>query len=124
MINLTVENHLDVAAEPLLEPAHGAVRLGGHAAIRGVDSETGAEQERVDSSVLALREAADTASEAGILGIRIREDKEVRGLIREGERKEVPLELRPSMEEMGKLAVGDTEYFDLRAPLIRSAASG
>ena len=43
---------------------------------------------------------------------------------REGERKEVPLELRTSMEEMGKLAIGDTEYFDLRAPLIRSAARG
>ncbi|HET6394968.1 MAG TPA: hypothetical protein VFG13_19230 [Blastococcus sp.] len=42
---------------------------------------------------------------------------------REGERKEVPLELRASMEEMGKLAIGDTEYLDLRTPLIRSAAS-
>ena len=40
---------------------------------------------------------------------------------REGERKEVPLELRTSMEEMGKLAVGDTEYLDLRQPVLRSA---
>jgi hypothetical protein len=38
---------------------------------------------------------------------------------REGERKEVPLELRTTMEEMGKLAVGETEYFDLRDPVIR-----
>jgi hypothetical protein len=38
---------------------------------------------------------------------------------REGERKEVPLELRATMEEMGKLAVGETEYFDLRHPVIR-----
>jgi hypothetical protein len=36
----------------------------------------------------------------------------------------VPLELRASMEEMQKLAIGDTEFFDLRAPLIRSAARG
>ncbi|TFV88198.1 hypothetical protein E4P40_10265 [Blastococcus sp. CT_GayMR20] len=38
---------------------------------------------------------------------------------REGERTEVPLELRATMEEMGKLAVGETEYFDLREPLLR-----
>ena len=41
---------------------------------------------------------------------------------RQGERKEVPLELRTSMEEMAKLAVGDTEYLDLRRPLVRSPA--
>ncbi|MGY1802431.1 hypothetical protein ACI78T_04020 [Blastococcus sp. SYSU D00922] len=41
---------------------------------------------------------------------------------RAGERKEVPLELRTAMEEMGKLAIGETEYFDLRRPLVRSAA--
>jgi hypothetical protein len=38
---------------------------------------------------------------------------------REGERKEVPPELRTSMEEMEKLAVGETEYFDLREPVLR-----
>jgi hypothetical protein len=38
---------------------------------------------------------------------------------REGERKEAPLELRATMEEMGKLAVGETEYFDLREPVLR-----
>ena len=38
---------------------------------------------------------------------------------REGERKEVPPELRASMEEMDKLAVGETEYFDLREPVVR-----
>ena len=43
---------------------------------------------------------------------------------REGERKEVPPELRSSMAEMGELAVGETEYFDLRTPVIRSAPSG
>ena len=43
---------------------------------------------------------------------------------REGERKEVPLELRTSMEEMGKLALGETEYFDLRQPDLRSPAVG
>lgn len=43
---------------------------------------------------------------------------------REGERKEVPLEFRTSMEEMEKLAVGETEYFDLRQPLLRSPAPG
>jgi hypothetical protein len=39
---------------------------------------------------------------------------------REGERKEVPLELRANMEEMGKLSVGEPEYFDLKQPAIRS----
>jgi hypothetical protein len=28
------------------------------------------------------------------------------------------------MEEMEKLAVGETEYFDLRQPLVRSPAQG
>ena len=41
---------------------------------------------------------------------------------REGERKELPLELRPAMEEMDKLSVGTTEFFDLRQPLIASPA--
>ncbi len=39
---------------------------------------------------------------------------------REGERKEVPLELRANMEEMDKLSVGETEFFDLKQPAIRS----
>jgi len=38
---------------------------------------------------------------------------------REGERKEVPLELRANMEEMDKLSVGETEFFDLKQPTIR-----
>ena len=38
---------------------------------------------------------------------------------RAGERKEIPLELRTTMEEMEKLAVGETEYFDLKEPVIR-----
>jgi hypothetical protein len=42
---------------------------------------------------------------------------------REGERKEVPLELRAAMEEMDKLSVEETEYFDLTEPLIHSPAS-
>jgi hypothetical protein len=41
---------------------------------------------------------------------------------REGELKEVPLQLRPAMEEMDKLAVGETEFFDLREPWLRSPA--
>jgi hypothetical protein len=41
---------------------------------------------------------------------------------REGERKEVPLELRAAMEQMEKLSVGETEYFDLVQPEIRSPA--
>jgi hypothetical protein len=43
---------------------------------------------------------------------------------REGERTEVPLELRPAMEEVGKLAVGEPEYFDLRQPILRSPSAG
>jgi hypothetical protein len=39
---------------------------------------------------------------------------------REGERKEVPLELRTSMDEMDKLSVGETEFFDLKQPIMRS----
>lgn len=38
---------------------------------------------------------------------------------REGERREMPLELRATMEEMDKLAVGETEYLDLREPILR-----
>jgi hypothetical protein len=40
---------------------------------------------------------------------------------REGERREVPLELRATMEEMDKLSVEETEYFDLKEPRILSA---
>jgi hypothetical protein len=43
---------------------------------------------------------------------------------REGERKEVPLELRATMEEMDKLAIGETEFFDLKEPVIRSPRNG
>jgi hypothetical protein len=39
---------------------------------------------------------------------------------REGERKEVPLELQANMEEMNKLTVGETEFFDLKQPVFRS----
>ena len=35
---------------------------------------------------------------------------------REGERKEPPPELKAQMEEMGKLSVGETEFFDLKDP--------
>jgi hypothetical protein len=39
---------------------------------------------------------------------------------REGERKEVPPELQANMDEMNKLSVGETEFFDLTQPEIRS----
>jgi hypothetical protein len=39
---------------------------------------------------------------------------------REGERKEVPPELRATMEEMNKLNIGEPEFFDLKQPVIRS----
>jgi hypothetical protein len=39
---------------------------------------------------------------------------------REGERKEPPAELQAQMEEMDKLTVGDTEFFDLKRPLLSS----
>jgi hypothetical protein len=39
---------------------------------------------------------------------------------RQGERKEVPLELRANMEEMNKLSVGEAEFFDLKQPALRS----
>jgi hypothetical protein len=41
---------------------------------------------------------------------------------REGERKEVPPELQATMAEMDKLSVGETEFFDLKEPQMRSAA--
>ncbi len=41
---------------------------------------------------------------------------------REGERKELPPELRIVMEEMGKLSVGETTFYDLRRPLLQSAS--
>jgi hypothetical protein len=39
---------------------------------------------------------------------------------REGERKEPPPELRAQMEEMDKLTIGETEFFDLERPLLAS----
>jgi hypothetical protein len=39
---------------------------------------------------------------------------------REGERKVPPPELQAQMEEMGKLSVGEAEYFDLKQPTIIS----
>jgi hypothetical protein len=39
---------------------------------------------------------------------------------REGERKEIPLELRANMDEMNKLSEGETEFFDLKQPAMRS----
>lgn len=41
---------------------------------------------------------------------------------REGERKEIPLELRASMEEMDKLSAGQPEFFDLKQPVMNSPA--
>ena len=43
---------------------------------------------------------------------------------REGEQKEPPAELRATMEEMGKLEVGEPVYFDLKEPVMRSATGG
>jgi hypothetical protein len=40
---------------------------------------------------------------------------------REGERKEVPPELKATMDEMDKLTVEEPEFFDLRQPELRSA---
>jgi hypothetical protein len=42
---------------------------------------------------------------------------------REGERKEVPPELQATMDEMNKLTVEEPEFFDLKQPEMRSAAS-
>jgi hypothetical protein len=39
---------------------------------------------------------------------------------REGERKEAPPELRAEMEEMDRLSSGETEFFDLTQPVLRS----
>jgi hypothetical protein len=39
---------------------------------------------------------------------------------REGERKEIPAELQAQMEEMNKLSVGETEFFDLKQPRLVS----
>jgi hypothetical protein len=39
---------------------------------------------------------------------------------REGERKEPPPELQAQMAEMDKLSVGETEFFDLKQPVIMS----
>jgi hypothetical protein len=40
---------------------------------------------------------------------------------REGERKETPPELQDAMEEMSKLDVGETTFYDVRQPLLQSA---
>jgi hypothetical protein len=40
---------------------------------------------------------------------------------REGERKELPPELRAQMEEMNSLSIGQPEFFDLKQPIISSA---
>jgi hypothetical protein len=40
---------------------------------------------------------------------------------REGERKEVPVELQATMDEMNKLTVEEPEFFDLKQPVMRSA---
>jgi hypothetical protein len=39
---------------------------------------------------------------------------------REAERKEPPPELQAQMEEMNKLSVGETQFFDLKRPMIIS----
>lgn len=39
---------------------------------------------------------------------------------REGERKELPPELRAQMEEMNKLNIGEPEFFDLKQPILSS----
>jgi len=39
---------------------------------------------------------------------------------REGERKDIPAELHATMEEMDRLSVGETEFFDLKQPVLRS----
>jgi hypothetical protein len=39
---------------------------------------------------------------------------------RQGERKEVPPELKANMDEMNKLSVGQPEFFDLKQPVILS----
>jgi hypothetical protein len=39
---------------------------------------------------------------------------------REGERKEIPPELQANMEEMSKLSIGETEFYDLKQPMISS----
>jgi len=39
---------------------------------------------------------------------------------REGEAKEVPAELQANMEEINKLSVGETKFFDLKQPMIDS----
>jgi hypothetical protein len=39
---------------------------------------------------------------------------------REGESKELPPELQANMEEMNKLSVGETEFFDLKQPMMTS----
>jgi hypothetical protein len=40
---------------------------------------------------------------------------------REGEKREMPQEMQAAMEEMGKLSIGETEFFDLRNPMLVTA---
>ena len=42
---------------------------------------------------------------------------------REGEQREIPEDLKAQMEEMAKLSVGETEFFDLKEPWLHSAGS-
>lgn len=42
---------------------------------------------------------------------------------REGERKEVPPELKATMDEMGKISIGEPEFFDLLQPQLVSPSS-
>ena len=39
---------------------------------------------------------------------------------REGERKEIPAELKANMEEMNKLGVGEPDFFELKQPVTSS----
>ena len=39
---------------------------------------------------------------------------------REGERKEIPAELKANMEEMNKLGVGEPDFFELKQPVTPS----
>ena len=43
---------------------------------------------------------------------------------RQGEQKSIPAELQSDMEEMGRLTVGEPEYFDLRRPMTLSPTGG
>jgi len=40
---------------------------------------------------------------------------------REGEKRDMPQEMQSAMEELGKLSMGETEFFDLRNPMLATA---